>query len=352
LTPRLKKRGVVIETEIEYRVGPYFVLAVNIISVDWRRLVKMTHRDVEIRNKKWQDENDEEAEGESRSSGVIVNFVRFALRTTKLTKFDVLAQTLAWFYYLHWVIYTPICWILYHFLIAKTFREYFLSSVADEIFYYVEEKGMEMDIGIRDASTQAAFMLSALREIRAGGQELKKKQKEGESDTKGTILGPLLGAAIKEDKAPAPPKPDGFEIPENLEYIGLELDLPVGYRRLRQAFLSSKSTFISDAVFRAEAKYDKYVIFMESRLYGPDIESLSHIFSFFLTTALRSNPGTSTTKRLASRRHRMASRKKISLERRKHLSKSRIWICLHVRLPPVEAVPLHLPSLLVLFADT
>jgi hypothetical protein len=257
LTPRLKKRGVTIEAEIEYRVGPYFVLAVNVSSVDWRRLVKMTYRDVETRNSKWRNERDEEAEGESRPSGVIVNFVKFGIRLSKLTKFDVLAQTLAWFYYLHWIIYTPICWILYHFLLAKTFREYFLSSVTDEIFYYVEEKGMEMDIDIRDASTQAAFMLSALREIRADGQELKKKQKEGESDAKGSILGPLLGAAIKEDKAPAPLKPDGFEIPENLEYVGLELDLPLGYRRLRQAFLSSKSTFISEAVFRAEAKYDK-----------------------------------------------------------------------------------------------
>lgn len=306
LTPRLKKRGVVIETEIEYRVGPYFVLAVNISGVDWRRLVKTTNRDVAMRNKKWHEENnkDEESESDSKSSGVIVSFIKFGIQLSKMTKYECLAQTLAWFYYLHWIIYTPICWALYSFIMPTTFREYFLSSVTDEIFYYVEEKGMDMDIGIRDASTQAAFMLSALREIRADGQEMKKKQKEGEADGKGTILGPLLGAAIKEDKSPAPPKPEGFEIPENLEFIGLELDLPVGFRRMRQAFLSSKSTFLSEAVFRAEAKYEKYVSTLP-----PVVLRLCFVnyFYFFLnkvpfaTTVLRWGNGPSITMKLVSR---------------------------------------------------
>merc|ERR1711935_811853 len=102
-------------------------------------------------------------------------------------------------YYLHWAIFTPICFILYR-LFPKTFRTYFLSSVADEIFFYVEQKGMQMDIGIRGASTQAAFMLSALREIRADGREQKKKKnQEGDAGSQGVVLGPLLGPAIKSD---------------------------------------------------------------------------------------------------------------------------------------------------------
>ena len=117
-----------------------------------------------------------------------------------------------------------------------------------------------MEVEIRRANTQAAFMLSALRELRADDRENKKKQKESEGDEKPSLLGPLLGPAIKEDKGGAPPKPDGFEVPENLEFIGLELDLTVGFRRLRWAFLSSKSTFISEAVFRTEAKYDNIEI--------------------------------------------------------------------------------------------
>ena len=119
-----------------------------------------------------------------------------------------------------------------------------------------------MEVGIRDSSTQAAFMLSALREVRADGRELKKKQQEGESASKGTILGPLLGPAITDDKKPAPSMPAGFTMPENLEFIGLELDLPVGFKRLRWAFLYSKGTFVTDAIFREEAKYDKYVLFV------------------------------------------------------------------------------------------
>lgn len=124
-----------------------------------------------------------------------------------------------------------------------------------DIFYYVEEKGMEMDVVIRNASTQTSFMLAALREIRAGGRELKKKQ--GEIDEAGTILGPLLGPAIPEDGQAAPPIPDGFVLPDNLEFVGLELEIPVGFRRLRWAILSQESTFVTEAVFRTESKYEE-----------------------------------------------------------------------------------------------
>jgi hypothetical protein len=148
------------------------------------------------------------------------------------------------------------------------FLQNFLLSLAlispVEIFFYVEEKGMEMEVDIRDASTQAAFMLSALRELRADGRELKKKRKESELASKGTILGPLLGPRIKSDAGPAPPKPQGFVIPENLEFIGLELDLPVGFRRLRWAILNSTSTFVTEGVFRSEAQYEKYVSLLSS----------------------------------------------------------------------------------------
>jgi len=127
---------------------------------------------------------------------------------------------------------------------------------AAEIFFYVqEEKGMEMEIEVCKAKRQAAFMLSALREIRADDRDRKKKQQEGEAADKGTILGPLLGPAIKADKdAPAPPP--GFEIPDNLEDVGLELELPVGFKRLRWAMLSSESEFLKEAVFRAECNFD------------------------------------------------------------------------------------------------
>lgn len=116
---------------------------------------------------------------------------------------------------------------------------------------------MEMDVVIRDSQHQAAFMISALKEIRADGRELKKK-KEGEMAESGAeLLGPLLGPMIKEDTGPAPPIPEGFEVPENLEFVGLELSLTVGFRRLRWAILNKDSKFITEAVYRVESNYAK-----------------------------------------------------------------------------------------------
>jgi hypothetical protein len=128
-----------------------------------------------------------------------------------------------------------------------------------EIFYYVEQKGMEMDIQIKDALDQTSFMLMALQEIRNDGRELKKKQQAIGEDEGVDLLGPLLGPSVKADSGPAPTIPDGFEIPENFEFVGPELNLLVGFKRLRWALLSSESTFVSEAVWRAESNYDKYV---------------------------------------------------------------------------------------------
>lgn len=131
---------------------------------------------------------------------------------------------------------------------------------ATEIFYYVERKGMEMNIEIKDAQDQTAFMLMALQEIRNDGRELKKKQEAAGEGDEVELLGPLLGPTIKEDGGPAPPIPEGFEVPENLEFVGLELNLQVGFRRLRWALLNSESTFISDVVWKSESNYEKYVV--------------------------------------------------------------------------------------------
>ncbi len=133
-----------------------------------------------------------------------------------------------------------------------------LNFGTTEIFYYVEQKGMEMDIQIHNAETQAACMLSALQEIRADNRALKKKkEKAGTAEGQADLLGPLLGPAIKGDSKPAPPIPENFEIPDNLEFVSLELNLQVGFRRIRWALLSSESSFIRDVVWKAELNYDK-----------------------------------------------------------------------------------------------
>ena len=269
LTPRLRRRGVKIETAIEYRIGPYFVIAINITQINWGRLVQATFKEVTRRKQKWKEEEDnDEVDGEAEDKEVATwrervqewPFIRYCtecfVQIRRLTRFELIAQLLAWCHHLHWVLYQPILIALYATFLGHAIRQFILSSVADEIFYHIEQKGMEMEMEIREASLQAAFMLSALREIRADGQELRKKQQQTKLQEKGATLGPLLGPAIKEDKESVE-IPDGFELPENLEYLGLELELPgVGFRRLRWALLHKDSSFVSEAVYRSEAKYE------------------------------------------------------------------------------------------------
>jgi VAD1 Analog of StAR-related lipid transfer domain len=274
MVPQLKRRGVTIETEIEYRVGPYFILAVNVKNIDWQKLIKFTHRDVRRRRNDWKQEqarreerqtdpgaagnsDDEKTESDTvETSNVVVQFLNIFRMMWKFTSTEMVALFLSSMFYVHWTISLPLCTIFYNLLLRTAMRRYVLSTVTDEIFSYVEEKGMEMEIGVKEARYQASFMLAALREMREESREAKKKRQEVESSDKGDILGPLLGPLIKADKNAAPPPPDGFELPENLEFVGLEIDLPVGFYRLRWAFMHKDSLFIKDAVFRAESKYD------------------------------------------------------------------------------------------------
>jgi hypothetical protein len=165
LIPRLKRRGVTIETEIEYRVGPYFVLAVNIKSIDWRKLIKTTYRDVLKRQARWQDELDTKA----AQDNVVVpkatlrqKLLAFPTRLYNISIFDAIAYTMAFLYcYMPWVISLPVCWVAYSCVwgLGSEIRQFILVSVADGIFKYVESKGMEMDIKVCRTERQAAFMV-------------------------------------------------------------------------------------------------------------------------------------------------------------------------------------------------
>ena len=259
MTPRLKRRGVSIATEIEYRVGPYFVLAVNINAIDWRKLIRATHRDVVLRKARWEKERQQQQQKDRDCRSYWRRRLDYCRSLYELTTFDAITQGFAFMYHFHWIVYLPVCWVAYNTFLGTKIRHFILSSVTDEIFLYVEQKGMEMEIRVCRAEKQAAFMLSALRELRADTEELKKKRQESESQEKGEVLGPLLGPAIAADKLPAT-IPEGFEVPTNLEFVGLELDLPVGFQRLRWAMLSKRSHFVTDAVYRTEAKYENIVM--------------------------------------------------------------------------------------------
>jgi hypothetical protein len=147
MAPQLKRRGVAIDTEIEYRVGPYFVLAVNVISIDWTKLIKYSHRLVSKQKKQWiadqgrREELREELLTEERKHktptqhpGAFMSVLNVPFRLYQLTKFDVLAQFLSCMYYVHWTIAIPVCWILFRFFIQSTMHKYILATVADGKF--------------------------------------------------------------------------------------------------------------------------------------------------------------------------------------------------------------------------
>jgi hypothetical protein len=141
------RRGVTIETEIEYRVGPYFVLAVNIKTIDWWKLIKTTHKDTLQRQARWEKERRKtdtfDPDGKNKVT-IFRSKWSFLRGYFSLSIFDVIERTIAVLYYVHWSIYLPICWIFYHIVMGPTIRHFILATVADEIFFYVEEKGTGM----------------------------------------------------------------------------------------------------------------------------------------------------------------------------------------------------------------
>jgi hypothetical protein len=140
------RRGVTIETEIEYRVGPYFVLAVNIKTIDWWKLIKTTRKDTLQRQARWEKERrkTENVDLDSKIKGAVFRKRwSFLYGYFRLSTFDMIERTFALLYYVHWSIYLPICWFFYYVFMGPI-RHFILATVADEIFYYVEEKGTTM----------------------------------------------------------------------------------------------------------------------------------------------------------------------------------------------------------------
>jgi len=276
LGPTLKARGVTIQTEIEYRAGAYFVLAVNIQKIDWVLLMKHTNNEVLERRRRWKESQMAKARRQDNLAGSLRNpaanvagggdvdieeketgwrLLRIMHRFYLPSVYELIGQCLALLYYLHWIVSVPICVLSNFLFLENIMKRYILTSTTDDIFFYVEQKGMEMDLSVKDAKDQASFMMAALREMRSDEKARKKKKAEAEGEEEATILGPLLGPAIKEDKNPAVP-PSDFVTPENLEDVNFEMDLPVGFRRLRWALLHKDSSFIKEAVMETESKQE------------------------------------------------------------------------------------------------
>lgn len=71
-----------------------------------------------------------------------------------------------------------------------------------------------------------------------------------------TVIHPFLGPLIEADNAPVIIPLTKYEIPNNLQYVGLELDIvPVGFQRLRWALLSRNSLFVTEGWYKNAEHY-------------------------------------------------------------------------------------------------
>lgn len=118
---------------------PDFVLAVNIRYIDWGKLIKATHKDVAARNSRWTAmQNRKAKESEKANKGEpateqseFQKKFQLLCHFTRMTKFDMIAQVLAWLYYCHWIIYFPVCSFYYYTFFGSTIRSFIISSVTD-----------------------------------------------------------------------------------------------------------------------------------------------------------------------------------------------------------------------------
>lgn len=70
------------------------------------------------------------------------------------------------------------------------------------------------------------------------------------------LEGNKLGSVVPSDEKKAF-RPRGYEIPDHYKHVCLDLKIPVGFRRLRWALLSSESSFENVEVFENKLKYTK-----------------------------------------------------------------------------------------------
>lgn len=241
---QLRRFGAEINTEIEYRKGAFFILSVNVLSIDWIILMKYFHKLAKKRKEAWAKSGspDDSAEGKEHSITNITSIF------SKYTLFEVIERCLCGLYYVHWVISVPFFFLVER-LCSRTIKRFIITAVTDEFFQYVERKGMEMDLEVVSAQDQASFMLEALRQIRKNERDRNKRIKAEKGEEQEEITrGPLLGPAIDLDRDVVGPIPNDLIPPHDLETVCIQIDLPVGYLRLRKAFLHTPN-FFSEAIF-------------------------------------------------------------------------------------------------------
>jgi len=255
ITEHLKRSGVEIETDIEYRKGPYFILSVNVVVIDW--IVMLNYINDEMRKRKdvWSQSPSSKTANENEQVAERKRW-RLDLNSFRMTKLEVLEQVLAWLYHLNWTISVPLCCLFYNYFLKCTINRLVLTSVTGDFFEFGEKKKIFMDIEVTLARHQAAFMLGALQHMRNDEFHLNKKKEEAAegSESRGPLLGPILDIDSK-DVEVIPEE----SLPANFENVVFESELPVGYYRLRRALLID-GTFFDEALFQDALNYTEITI--------------------------------------------------------------------------------------------
>ena len=114
---------------------------VNIRSIDWGKLIKATQKDVAFREARWAAMQRQKALEEGTTETPEAEESRWQktwqktwdgfCHFSRMTRYDMIAQVLAWLYYCHWVIYFPVCSFYYYTFLGNTIRSFIISSVTD-----------------------------------------------------------------------------------------------------------------------------------------------------------------------------------------------------------------------------
>lgn len=144
ISPVLKRRGVLINTEIEYRVGPYFVLAVNIKSIEWPKLMKYSKRLVHRFFNEWEDnqarrfhtlsEGDEQEITRSVCMSPFLYVQNKWMYALSMHGNEFIAHFLGLLHHFPRIISIPLCWCLFHWIMPSIITLYILEGVADGTF--------------------------------------------------------------------------------------------------------------------------------------------------------------------------------------------------------------------------
>jgi hypothetical protein len=134
LVPELKRRGVHIETDIEYRSGAFFVLAINILSIDWIRFIEYTHNDIVTRQRRAAAATKLKSSIDAKSRDEIKQKRRFpSIQFWKRvpTPLDAWGHVIGMLYYIHWIISLPLCYFWYFLFLRRQINWFVCQSVVD-----------------------------------------------------------------------------------------------------------------------------------------------------------------------------------------------------------------------------